>query len=161
MKSKSFCSLAAAVVLAATTLGAPLGAQFRGFQAAVALPPPPVSAEPGEEFDLPVTVRIRDGYHINSHQPLEEYLIPTRLTWEADGFEVLGVEFPQAELVQYEFSDGPLSVFSGEIAVTTKLRAPKTLGDKPVTLTGKLRYQACNEKACLAPTSVDVQAVVR
>lgn len=156
-KLKRCYSLAVVVLLAA----AALGAQLRGFQAAVALPPPPITVKAGETFELPLTVRIRKGYHINSDQPLEEYLIPTRLTWNTPGFEVLATEFPEAELVQYDFSDGPLSVFSGEFAVTTKLRAPKSLGDKPVTLTGKLRYQACNDKACLAPTSLDVSAVVR
>ena len=156
-KLKRCSSLAVIAILTS----AALGAQLRGFQAAVALPPPPISVSAGETFELPLTVRIRKGYHINSDQPLEQYLIPTRLTWDTPGFEVLATEFPDAELVQYDFSDGPLSVFSGEFAVTTKMRAPKAMGDKPVTLTGKLRYQACNDKACLAPTSIDVSAVVR
>ena len=137
-----------------------LGAQFRGFQAVTAAPPAPVTAKAGESFEIPLTVRIRSGYHINSDQPLENYLIPTQLAWDAPGFTTVGTRFPEAELVQYEFSDGPMSVFSGEIRIVTTIKAPKTL-DGPATLQGKLRYQACNDKSCLAPTSVDVEAVVR
>lgn len=154
MRSRVFCSAAALLVASA------LGAQFRGFQAASALPAPPVEAKAGETFTLTLTVRVRPGYHLNSDAPLEDYLIPARLVWDAAPFEVLGVEFPEPELVRYEYSESPISVFSGEFVIKTTLRAPA----KPpgaIELRGKLRYQACTDKACLAPTSLDVKAHIR
>lgn len=154
MRSRVCSSLVAAALL----LGSGgLSAQFRGFQAASAAPIPPVEAKAGETFTLPLTVRIRPGYHINSNKPLEDYLIPTNLSWDSAPFEVVEVKFPQAELVAYEFSESPLSVFSGEIVIETVLRAPKTLPG-PKEMAGRLRYQACNDKSCLAPTSIDLKA---
>ena len=152
-RSKAFSS---AVAVALVLGGASLEGQFRGFQAASAVPSPPVEVKPGGTFAVPLTVRIRRGYHINSNKPLEDYLIPTQIVWDAAPFEVLGTEYPEAELVMYEFSESPLSVFSGEFTVKTKLKAPAKLPDAK-ELVGRMRYQACNDKACLAPTSFDVK----
>ena len=104
-------------------------------------------------------VRIRPGYHINSDQPREEYLIPTTVTWEAPALKLERVEFPEAEIVKYSFSDEPLSVFSGEIVITTVFRVPEK-APAMSEIRGSLRYQACNDKSCLAPTSADFAATV-
>ena len=150
------CSSLLLLLLAALSAGA----QFRGFQAASVLPPAPLKLAPGQEIAVPVVVRIRPGYHMNSHQPREEYLIPTTLTWEAPGLTLVRVDYPDAEIVKYDFSEEPLSVFSGEITITTVFRVPSAV--PPLSeLRGSLRYQACNDKACLAPTSVDFQTAVR
>lgn len=135
------------------------GAQFRGFQAAAVLPPASITVKPGAEVQVPLTVRIRSGYHINSNEPAEDYLIPTQVAWDAAPLEVVRVEYPEAEIVNYPFSEKPLSVYSGEIEIVTVLKAPA--GAKPgETLSGRLHYQACNDKACLAPTSVELSVPV-
>ncbi|MBI1356494.1 MAG: hypothetical protein GC160_19295 [Acidobacteria bacterium] len=154
MRSKVCSSLAALLLWTAVS-----AAQFRGFQAASVLPPPPLRLEAGSEIEVPLVVRIRPGYHMNSNQPREEYLIPTTLSWEAPGLELVRVDYPEAEIVRYDFSEEPLSVYSGEITITTVFRVPAkvpALGE----VRGSLRYQACNDKACLAPTSADFQTAV-
>ncbi len=117
------------------------------------VPGPPVALKAGETVVVPLTVQIRGGYHINSNQPNEDYLIPTRLTWTAAPVEVKDIRYPEPEQVTYGFSDKPLSVYSGRIVIRTTFQAPAQL---PSELTGKLRYQACNDKACLPPKTVDV-----
>ena len=148
----SLCSKIAVVGVAGALVAA---AQFRGFQAATVAPSAPVEIKAGKEARVPILVRIRAGYHINSNKPAEDYLIPTEITWDAAPLEVVRIEYPEAEIVTYDFSEKPLSVYSGEIEVVTVLRAPANaeLGD---SLSGRLRYQACNDKACLAPTSTEI-----
>ena len=147
-----FCSAAiASFALAAAAFG-----QFRGVQAATALPPPPVELRAGGEVEVPLLVRVRPGYHINSHRPAEEYLIPTSIAWDAAPLEIVRIDYPDAEIVRYDFSEQPLSVYSGEFEIVTVLRAPKSLPAGLASMKGKLRYQACNDKACLAPATVDV-----
>jgi hypothetical protein len=113
----------------------------------------------GAEVRVPVIVRIRQGYHINSNKPAEDYLIPTQIVWDAAPLEVVRVDYPEAEVVTYDFSEKPLSVYSGEIEIVTVLRAPSksTPGE---TITGRLHYQACNDKACLAPASTAISVPV-
>jgi len=154
--------VAAGLVALGIGLAAPsLFGQFRGFQAASVTPPAPVELEAGEEIVVPLIVRIRPRYHINSHEPLEDYLIPTAVQWETPGVDDLGAEFPEPELVTYLFSDSPLSVFSGQITIRAKLRAPADYRGGIDELTGKLLYQACNDKSCLAPTSASFSVPVR
>ena len=65
------------------------------------VPGPPVALKAGETVTVPLTVQIRGGYHINSNQPNEDYLIPTRLTWTAAPAEVKDIRYPEPEQVTY------------------------------------------------------------
>ena len=148
----SRCSRIAAAGLLAALAAA---GQFRGFQAATVAPPAPVKVVAGEEVRVPLLVRIRPGYHINSDKPAEDYLIPTQIVWDAAPLQVVRVEYPEPEIVTYDFSEKPLSVYSGEIEIVTILEAPAKAAPGE-SLKGRLHYQACNDKACLAPTSTDI-----
>lgn len=155
---KGCSKIAALLVFLTATSG---WAQFRGFQAATVLPPAPLELKAGETVEASIFVRIRRGYHINSDKPAEEYLIPTRLTWDIAPLEALAVTYPEAEIFVSQFSDDVMLVFSGEVEFKTSVRVPKTIPEGLTELAGTLRYQACTEKACLAPTSVDFTLPVR
>jgi DsbC/DsbD-like thiol-disulfide interchange protein len=130
--------------------------QFRGVQAASVLPQSAIELKAGGELSLPLKVVIRPGYHINSNTPAEDYLIPTRLTWSDAGLKVKSIDYPKPETVKYEFSEKPLSVFSGSITLHSTLAVPDPIPSGLKELAGKLRYQACTDKACLPPVTVDV-----
>lgn len=154
MTSRS-CSRVGAVTLLLAALAASAAAQFRGFQAASVEPTPAIELKPGEETTVALRIRVRRGYHINSDTPSEDYMIPTQLRWESAPLEVQSVEYPAGEFVQYEFSDKPLSVYSNTVVIKTRFKAPASLPKDLREIKGKLRYQACNDKMCLAPTSLD------
>ena len=150
-------SLAAALAFLAATAA---WGQFRGFQAATVAPPAPLQLEAGKIVEHSLVIRVRPGYHINSDKPAEEYLIPTKLTWNAPGLES-EVSYPESELFVSRFSDEAMLVFSGEVEFKTKFKAPSKLPDSLTEIAGTLRYQACTDKACLAPTSLDVTVPLR
>ncbi len=165
LMSRAHCTITftqiGACFAAAALFGAWASAQsFRGFQALSVVPPEPVSVEAGKEVVVPVTLRIRPGYHVNSNRPAEDYLIPTKLTWDAAPIALRSVSYPDAESVTYSFSEKPLSVYSGKIRVTSTFKAPESLGDGFKILSGSLRYQACNDKACLPPKTIAVKVAV-
>jgi DsbC/DsbD-like thiol-disulfide interchange protein len=147
---------AAALLFAGGAVG-----QFRGVQAASVMPPGAVRLKAGEELSIPLKIVIRPGYHINSNTPAEDYLIPTRLAWNDAGLKVKSIDYPKPETVKYEFSEKPLSVFSGSITLRSILAVPDPAPAGLKELSGKLRYQACTEKACLPPVTVDVNVPVR
>jgi len=103
-----------------------------------------------------VSVQLRNGFHVNSHAPNDEYLIPLRLTWEAAPLQVLGIDFPKPVLENYEFSDKPVSVFTGDFDIVTRFKVPAKAPLGFGSLAGKLRYQACNNSMCLPPKTVTV-----
>ena len=147
------------VVLALLTATAAWG-QFRGFQAATVAPVEPLLLEAGKTAESSLIIRVRPGYHINSNKPAEEYLIPTKLTWNTAGVEA-EVIYPESELFVSQFSQEALLVFSGEVEFKTKFKAPPKLPAGLAEIAGTLRYQACTDKACLAPMSVDVSIPLR
>jgi DsbC/DsbD-like thiol-disulfide interchange protein len=99
---------------------------------------------------------LRPGYHVNSNTPSDEYLIPLRLTWNPGPLEASGFTFPQPRMEKYSFSEKPLSVFTGDFQIVTHFKASANAAPGPATLTGKLRYQACNNSMCLPPKTLDV-----
>jgi hypothetical protein len=159
MRSKRCCSsviLVAAVVSASGLRAQPAGAHVISVE-----PGPAVVARRGTEVDIPLRVAIRGGYHINSDKPAEDYLIPTNLTWTPGPLALRKVAYPKAESVTYEFSEKPLLVFSGAIALVSRFAVSPEAPRGPATLAGKLRYQACNDKLCLPPKTLDVSVPLK
>jgi len=84
-------------------------------------------------------------------------LIPLKLTWPKQPIEAGAVTFPKPQLEKYAFSEKPVSVFSGNFEIVTRFKAPADAQPGAVPITGKLRFQACNEKECLPPRTIDVR----
>lgn len=119
----------------------------------------PARVKAGTTGAVPVTFRLANGFHTNSNKPSDEYLIPLKLTWDTTAIaplEVASIDYPAGKLEKYEFSEKPLSVYSGEFVVTTHLKVPSSVPKGARTLTGKLRYQACTHTACYPPKNLAV-----
>ncbi len=123
-------------------------------------PPEKATGKQNGTLSAKVHVQLRNGYHVNSNTPADEYIIPLRLTWNAGPLQVLEVVYPKPEMEKYAFSEKPVSVFSGAFDIVTKFKAPASAPLGMATLTGKLRYQACNNTMCLPPKTVEVQLPV-
>jgi hypothetical protein len=114
----------------------------------------------GSSVEAKVALELQSGYHVNSNKPMEDYLIPLKLTWNPGPMAAGEVTYPKPQLETYSFSKVPLSVFSGNFALVTRFAAPANAPLGPSTLTGKLRYQACDDRKCLAPKTLDVKLPV-
>ena len=109
----------------------------------------------GSEFKQEVSVQVKAGFHVNSDKPDDEYLIPLKLTWTGP-LQAEEVIFPKPERMKSTFSPKPLVVYTGTFDIVTKFKVPANAPDGPNMASGKLRYQACNDKECLRPQTVDV-----
>lgn len=114
----------------------------------------------GATVDVKVTATLNEGFHLNSHTPTEDYLIPLTLKWEGP-LEAVDVVYPKPQMEKYSFDDKPLSVLTGQFPLITKFKAPAGASPGPVTLNGKIRYQACNNNSCFAPKTVPVTLTVQ
>jgi Disulphide bond corrector protein DsbC len=126
--------------------------------------PAPLRLKAGETAPLALRFRLAPGVHTNSNKPSDEFLIPLKLTWDADAvappLSVEGTEYPPGKLEKYSFSEKPLSVYSGEFIVTTRFKAPSDAAKGQRTVKGKLRFQACNNTMCFPPRNLAVEASV-
>lgn len=104
-------------------------------------------------------VSILPGYHVNSDKPKDDYLIPLQLTWTPAGSLKAGATtYPAAEEVQV--GEGKLSVFTGDFDLKTSFSAPSDEPPGASTVLGKLHYQACNDRMCFRPVTVEVHLPV-
>ncbi len=122
--------------------------------------PSPLTIKHGATVDLKLTATLNEGFHANSHTPSDENLIPLKLTWEPGAVTAQNVIYPKPKMEKYSFSDKPLSVVTGAFDLTTKFSAAANAPTGASTLTGKLRYQACNSNACFPPKTVEVKVPV-
>ncbi len=139
------------------------GAQFKPLHTVKVSPGTPfLIAAPGETLDLPLRVEIAGGFHINAAKPTFDYMIPTRLEWTSKEFKLLKVEYPAGERRAFAFSpDKPLEVYQGAVSIRTRFQVPRGTAPGKVNLTGKLKYQACDDKACYPPASAPVEVAVQ
>jgi DsbC/DsbD-like thiol-disulfide interchange protein len=123
-------------------------------------PPEQITVKAGATAVVKVTATLSDGFHLNSHTPAESYLIPLSLKWTAGPVEAGEVVYPKPQLIKVPFSEKPLSVLTGKFELSTPFKVPAGTTAGPVTVTGKLRYQACNDKSCFPPKTIDVKVPV-
>jgi DsbC/DsbD-like thiol-disulfide interchange protein len=157
------------VVLAGSWLGGPLGhaqdatplkpADVVKTHAYVSLDPVPR----GKDFQVAVVVDINEAYHMNSHKPSEAYLIPTIITPQLPaGIILADTIYPEGHLKKFAFSpDKPLNVYAGSVTLRLKLNAGGAAALGPATIPMILRYQACNNSACLPPVKVPVSVQLK
>jgi hypothetical protein len=112
----------------------------------------------GREFQAAIAVDIARGYHVNSNKPTDPYLIPTTLKAEMPaGIELLDTIYPAGKMEKFAFSpDKPLNVYTGSVTLRLRLAAQADAPLGAATIPVTLRYQACNDSACLPPVKVPI-----
>lgn len=100
-----------------------------------------------------VRLTIDNGYHINANPASASYLIPVEVTMApANGITFGKPLYPKGKETKFAFEAKPLLVYED----TLDVRVPITAGASSAAtakLSGSVRYQACNDQACLFPTT--------
>ncbi len=96
-----------------------------------------------------ITIRIHKDYHINANVPGDEGVIPLTVKLEGASDVTLAVKYPEAVKRKFAFADKPLAVFEGTVVLEVTLKAGA--GAKVTKPSLLVRYQACNDQACLLP----------
>ena len=144
-------------VAAVLCLAAVAGGQFR--------PPPKASVEAvadltsyalGDSVRIAAVVTVDDGWHIQSHTPSFEYLIPTEIAFELPaGWPQPEVSYPDHVMWQFEFAEDPLAVYEHEAVIHAALDVPADAVAGTVEVQVELTYQACDDLQCLPPTTAE------
>ncbi|HEV8632330.1 MAG TPA: protein-disulfide reductase DsbD N-terminal domain-containing protein, partial [Thermoanaerobaculia bacterium] len=140
------------VTLLALVAGPAAAALQAPEKASLALQADRTSYTPGDAGRLTALVHIESGWHVNSHHPTYEYLIPTELQVELPaGWPAPELTYPEPEIARFTFADEPLSVYQGEVPIVAAFRVPPAAASGEVTVAVTLTYQACNDTQCLPP----------
>ncbi len=97
---------------------------------------------PGEFL---VKFDISDGYHINAHNPGQEFLVGLQIHLVSARGYVLEAKYPQGELFQDE-----IRIYHGKITVPVKVSKSGPIEGEPEIV---VTYQVCTDRLCLAPST--------
>ncbi len=107
--------------------------------------------------DVELRFRVEPGFHINSHKPKDELLIATELKLDPGSFHIANELYPAGSHFRLQVGGGEdLDVYQGEFRIALRIEAPR--GDS--TLSGSLRYQACDNAACFPARTLPVKIAV-
>lgn len=122
----------------------------------------PVKVKAGTRFELKLVARIQEGWHLYSMKPVEDGPIPTRI-WLAEGQPLqlaAAIRSPEPEKVQDPSFGMEVELYEGEAEFTLPLRLAAAAPPGPLTVVVNASYQSCNNKICLPPKTVKVEAAV-
>lgn len=143
----------AALLVAPTAATAQLGGSPK---ASISLAADYTSYAPGDRVRMDVLLAIEPKWHVNSHEPTYDYLIPTvaevRLP---EGWPAAKIDYPPGELEAFAFVDTPISVYSYQVTIASELEIPATWTEPGARVEVSLRYQACNDRTCLPPATAE------
>ncbi|HUY12149.1 MAG TPA: protein-disulfide reductase DsbD domain-containing protein [Terriglobia bacterium] len=117
---------------------------------------------PGSSQKAAIVSSVSPGYHINAHKPSFDYLIPTEVKFDNNhAVSIEKTRYPAGKPQKLSFSDDPLSVYQGRFLIGLDLKVPAGITPGVYTIKGELHYQACNDRACLAPSRVPLTLTVK
>ncbi len=144
-------------------------------------------ATPGGMLRVALVCTLSPGWHMNAHKPLDEFLIPTELTFSTEKniplnppsasasaasadtskgdsanapLTVSMVGYPAANQVTLSFSPTALAVYEGSFVLGVDIAVAADAAPGMQTLHGTLHYQACNDKSCMPPVTKPVEVPV-
>jgi len=135
-----------------------------GLSVAVSAAPPPedvvrakLTAGGGQAV---VEATITPGWHVNAHQPRDEFLIPTTVTLTPPaGVRAGPVEYPRPVERRLKFGgETTLLLYDGTVRFTATLEGAPAAGSG--RLEAALRFQACDDSRCLPPRTLDLVAAL-
>ena len=116
----------------------------------------------GGRAPLEIALRVNRGFHVNSHQPNDELLLPTVVHLDPpEGITITNIVYPEAEELELPFASKKLSVYSGSFAVIAEVRAHKFVTLDTRRVRGEVRYQACDNRQCFPPKTAPFQFDVK
>ena len=111
---------------------------------------------PGRTARAVLQVTLPEGLHTNSNKPRDPLLIPIALSVKPPtGVSVAEIVYPVPQDLRQEGSDQPLAVFERDFAIGLQFAVGADVPPGDVVLPGSLRYQACDEKVCYPPVTLN------
>ncbi|NLO05533.1 MAG: DUF255 domain-containing protein [candidate division WS1 bacterium] len=118
------------------------------------------TAPPGAEVAVAVRITVEAGWHINSHEPLQEHLLPTSVDLAEGPHLIAEVSYPEPVEVTQAFSDEPLAVYEGEAWLLVRLRVTEgAAGNAPLRLA--ISAQPCDDTSCARPERLLLELPLR
>jgi uncharacterized protein len=109
-----------------------------------------------------IVLTIEEGWHINTNPSSPDFLVPTTFTVKSmQNIKLTNVKYPGGHAFNVEGFDQPLQVYEKQAIVRGTLEIPADAAGKEEQLELNVKYQACNDKTCIRPTTVSLKGKFR
>jgi hypothetical protein len=123
-------------------------------KAAIRLASP--SAAAGGKVALTAQFAVAPGWHVyGAPLPPGEDLTPTSLSFGSELAAQQSVTMPPPTPMHFEALGETLPVYQGDFTSSAELQLKPDLKPGPQNITGRLRFQECNNSLCKMPRTVD------
>src|SRR6186997_1597113 len=116
---------------------------------------------PGQKLSLSFAVTPKRGMHVYAPGKHDYQVIAVKLDPQP-WMKVPATTYPPSEIYFFKELDEKVETYGKpftlvqDITVLNTAEAKKALAASPIKLSGRLEYQACDDKVCYAPTKVPV-----
>jgi thiol:disulfide interchange protein DsbD len=108
-----------------------------------------------DTIKIALQISIKDHYHINSYEVNDPSLIQTSVAVDSKEFKLLNSFFPEHKKLKFEFTENEINVYEGEIYAGLSLIASTPLDNGMYELPVSFSYQACDDKVCYPPKTIN------
>ena len=124
--------------------------------------PSPAVVAPGGEFSVTLTLAIQGKYHLYANPAGSEEVIPTVIDLAPTPLATLATVMYPPGVTKVLESSGPRPVvlYEGKVTVTARVKLAADAKPGPATIRVRVHYQACDDRACLAPATLDVPVTI-
>jgi hypothetical protein len=116
---------------------------------------------PGQKLSLSFSITPKRNMHVYAPGKHDYQVIAVKLDPQP-WLKVAPTSYPPSEIYHFKELDEKVETYGKpftlvqELTVLNTAAAKKALAAAPVKLSGRLEYQACDDKVCYAPTKVPV-----
>ena len=120
-----------------------------------------VEFDKGNRENISLKFQIEEGYHIQSVEVLEDFLIPTNLSATGPS-QILISEPIYPESHDFRLKDVPdaMAVFSGEVHIKLPIEIHPNAAQGEYTINGVLNYQTCDSVKCYFPRKISFSQLI-
>lgn len=117
---------------------------------------PEIVVHAGKSTVLKIKIEVKKGYHIQANKVNDDFLIPTNLEINDYNNIITGMpQFPSPKKFKLEGSDILLDVYDGVFEIKIPTTVEKEIPKGKHILKASLQYQACDNKSCLFPKTIE------
>jgi hypothetical protein len=105
---------------------------------------------------IPVTIEVKNGYHIQANKVKDKFLIPSTLLIDGGReFIIAKKVFPAPARFTLKGDGRHLEVYDGTFEIKALVKKRKQIAKGIYPLKGKMSYQACDSVRCLFPRTYE------
>jgi DsbC/DsbD-like thiol-disulfide interchange protein len=100
---------------------------------------------------------IPPGYHVNAHEPVSRFALPTKIEVEVpNGMSIGPISYPKAIIRMFTFSEDRLGVYENRTVIRFNILVPLNQQTGRSEIKVRLSYQSCSDEVCFPPLKREI-----